>query len=74
MTKRVKLTAKQLELMTDIQKRKEELTTGLTILNQQENIVVLLVMEQSKVTQAVESVKIEGDSLIFELAEPKKTT
>lgn len=66
MSKKVKLTAKQLEILTSVQKQKEEVTKSLSTLNQYESLVLSLVMEQSKITEQPSSVKIEGDSLIFD--------
>lgn len=66
MSKKIKLTVKQLEILTSIQKQKEEVAKSLSTLNQYEGLVLSLVMEQSKITEQPSSVKIEGEFLVFD--------
>jgi len=72
MTKKVKLTAKQLEILTSIQKQKQELHKNLATLNEYENIVVSLVMESGSITGPSESVTIEEEYLVFSMPESKE--
>lgn len=77
MEQKVKLSPKKLEVITTIQTQKNQLNAEMQRLNEKESIVVSMVMEDNNIVLPVKSVKIEGDSLVFDLVEktpakPKK--
>lgn len=70
--KKVKLTPTELELLTSIQKKKEEVSKLVTSLNENESIIVKLVMERVTIAETeVSSIKIEEGSLVFDFKEIK---
>jgi len=72
MEQKVKLSPKKLEAITVIQNQKAQLNQAMQQLNEKEALIVSMVMEDSALVN-VKSVKIEGDSLVFDIAEPKST-
>lgn len=79
----VKLTKTELDLVTAIQTKKQELLklyqSNLDNLNQNEAIVIQLIMDRADIVEAPSKIDIEGESLVFEFSEtsqeePKKKT
>lgn len=75
----VKLTKKELDLVTTIQTQKQEILkvyqANLGHLNQNEAIVIQLIMDRVDITDTPSKIDIEGESLVFdfvEVEEPKK--
>jgi len=70
MEQKVKLSPKKLEAITAIQNQKAQLNQAMQQLNEKEGLIVSMVIEDSNIQNA-KSVKIEGDTLVFEIAEKK---
>jgi hypothetical protein len=72
----VKLTAKELEVLTSLEKQKQDLTAAyqgqVNTLNQSENIVLQLIMEKAKIAEQPTSINIEENTLVFEFAKKPK--
>jgi hypothetical protein len=74
--KTVKLTPAELEVITSLQKQKQDLDaayrTALGHVNQNEAIVIKLVKERAKINEEATSILIEESNLVFEFAKPEK--
>jgi hypothetical protein len=74
--KTVKLSPKELEVLSSLEKQKQDLATNyqnqINIINTNESIVLQLIMEKAKITEQPSSINIEKNSLVFEFAKKAK--
>lgn len=68
----IKLKPKQLSTIQEIQQRKAQLNKAFQDLNDQESLLLELIFEASEISGKVSNVKLEKDSIIFDLEEAKK--
>lgn len=69
MTQKIKLSEKQLGAIVDVQQKKAQINNMLQELNQKEALILELIFEMKEVKGEVSALKLEEDTLVFDLAE-----
>lgn len=73
MEHKIKLRAKQLTALNNLQSQKKQLSDTFQDLNQKESLIIELLLEENNITNPIASVKLEGEFILIEESETEKS-